>query len=122
MKLLTKEIERTMPPLYSTENKAMGLQVVHLKLFTPWDRWTWFVTEASWADDIYVMFNYCLSGLDPSYDEWGYTSLQELEALRGPFGLKVERDIHFQPTPILEALRAIRARIPDWMVADGSTQ
>ena len=33
-------------------------------------------------------------------DELGYFSLNELENLKGPFGLKVERDLYFQPTDL----------------------
>ncbi len=32
--------------------------------------------------------------------EIGYFSLSELQELRGPFGLPVERDLYFKPTPL----------------------
>ncbi|MCL4488384.1 MAG: DUF2958 domain-containing protein [Chloroflexi bacterium] len=32
--------------------------------------------------------------------EIGYFSLSELESLRGPLGLSVERDLYFKPTPL----------------------
>jgi hypothetical protein len=49
------------------------------------------------------------SGLDPNFDELTYWSLGELEALRGPFGLRVERDLHFEPTrlSVITATEAI---------------
>ena len=36
--------------------------------------------------------------------EWGYFSIDELKSVRGPFGLNIERDIHFDPTPVSEVL------------------
>ena len=30
-------------------------------------------------------------------DEWGYFSLTELESLKGPYGLGIERDLYFSP-------------------------
>ena len=32
--------------------------------------------------------------------EWGYFSLDELESVNGPFGLKIERDLHFEPRKV----------------------
>jgi hypothetical protein len=31
------------------------------------------------------------------FDEFGTFSLSELESVRGPMGLTIERDIHFKP-------------------------
>ena len=36
------------------------------------------------------------------YEEWGYFSLEELQEVRGPLGLKIERDLHFKPTKFKE--------------------
>ena len=32
--------------------------------------------------------------------ELGYFSLAELQSVRGPLGLRVERDLYFTPTPM----------------------
>ena len=32
--------------------------------------------------------------------ELGYFSMTDLEATRGPVGLRIERDIHFDPCPL----------------------
>ncbi|OHB59060.1 MAG: hypothetical protein A2Y12_18475 [Planctomycetes bacterium GWF2_42_9] len=32
--------------------------------------------------------------------ELGYFSLSELESCQGPLGLRIERDLHFAPTPL----------------------
>jgi len=39
--LLTKELERTLPPIKSCDN------VARVKYFTPWTNWTWYAAEAS---------------------------------------------------------------------------
>lgn len=88
MKLLTKEIENKIPKLHE------GNRVAHVKFFTPWAGWTWYGTE--YDPEERVFFGY-VEGLEK---EWGYFSLDELEQLRGPFGLKIERDMHFVPKEV----------------------
>lgn len=39
--------------------------------------------------------------------ELGYFSLAELEEIRGPGGLTIERDLHFEPRPLSEIRTAI---------------
>ena len=45
MKLLTQDIRKKMPALYSQESKG-GDAIVHLKFFTPSGSWTWLATYA----------------------------------------------------------------------------
>jgi hypothetical protein len=45
MKLLTKAITKTLPPLYSTQDEPDPL--VRVKFFDPTGSWTWYATEAS---------------------------------------------------------------------------
>jgi hypothetical protein len=42
-------------------------------------------------------------GLD---HELGYFSLDELEAVRGPMGLPIERDLYFTPCPLSRCQRS----------------
>lgn len=97
MKLLTKAIRKQLPPLYANEEK--GLQAVAVvKFFTPDAGWTWLASEFDGED---VFF-----GLVIGHEaELGYFRLSELQAIRGPFGLPVERDRHFRP----QSLAALRA-------------
>lgn len=91
MNLLTDEIRRRLPPLYATENDPDP--TIQVKLFTPWTNWTWYITE---FDGIDLLF-----GLVDGFElEWGYSSLAELEAIRGPGGLRIERDLYFEPTRV----------------------
>ena len=46
MKLLTEEIRRQLPALYSQDGKG-GKAIVYLKLFTPDSGFTWWITEGS---------------------------------------------------------------------------
>jgi hypothetical protein len=47
MKLITKDIQTKIPPLYSTEHIPLDEKLVHVKYFTTWSHWTWLITEAS---------------------------------------------------------------------------
>ena len=77
-----------------------------VKVFTPDAGATWLLTEID-PDDHDHAFGLCDLGL--GYPELGYVSLAELAALRGRFGLPVERDLHFKATkPISEYAREAR--------------
>ena len=56
MKLLTEELCRILPALYSQENTADP--TVHCKFFTPWSNWTWFVTEGEPEEQDFRFFGY----------------------------------------------------------------
>ena len=94
MKLLTKEIRRKLPPLYSQERLG-GKAVAYLKLFTPDSSWSFFATEFDGHD----LFFGLVEGLEK---ELGYFSLSELQRIKGPMGLPIERDLHWQPKPLDE--------------------
>lgn len=99
MKLLTKAIQSSLPPLYSQE--ANPDPVVRCKFFTPDSNWTWFVTEAEPQEDGDILFFGYVIGHD---SEWGYFAYSELSTARGPYGLPIERDLHFKPAPFSEVL------------------
>ncbi len=106
MMLLTKANRTALPPLYSQELEGLDA-VAHVKFFGG-GRWTWYVTEFS-GDDL--MFGYVVSGHGPDCDELGYFALSELAGLRfPPFGLPLERDLHFTPASLREIL---------WPLVDG---
>jgi hypothetical protein len=70
------------------------------KFFTPDSQWTWYVLEFDGED---IFFGYIV-GFEA---ELGYFSLSELESVRGPWGLPIERDLYFKPAPLSE-VRATR--------------
>jgi hypothetical protein len=103
MKLLTKEIRKKLPPLYSQESKG-GKAVAYLRLFTPDSSWSWYLTEGSpIKDDSGKEVDFHFFGLVDGHDkELGYVALSELESVRGPLGLPIERDLHWQARTLEE--------------------
>ena len=102
MKLITNPIRATL--LKNGAASAAGRDTSDLrpvlKLFTPWGGATWLITECDTEEED-RLFGLCDLGL--GFPELGYVSLAELQALRGPVGLRVERDRHFEPTMSLVA-------------------
>lgn len=92
MELLDGESRAVLPPLYSTEKQGLAA-VAPVKFFTPAGGWTWYATEFDGKDIFFGL----VAGLDL---ELGYFSLSELEGIRAPFGLPIERDLYFTPTPL----------------------
>lgn len=97
-RLLPDEIAATLPPLYATEKEADPL--VRVKFFTPDSSWTWYVTEFDPAE------RRCFGFVIGLHQELGYFSLDELEDIRGPNGLPIERDLYFQPCPLSRCQQA----------------
>ncbi len=90
MNLLTEEIRKRLPPLYAQEGSKA---IVHVKFFTPDSSWTWYVTQFD-GEDIFF-------GLVDGFEkELGYFSLCELQSVRGPLGLPIERDLYWTPKPL----------------------
>ena len=94
MKLLTAEIRKKLPPLYSQDDLG-GKAVAHLKMFTPSAGWTWYATEYDGEDTFFGL-------VDGHEKELGYFSLSELQKVRGPLGLPIERDLYWQPKTLEE--------------------
>ena len=103
MKLLTKKIRETLPPLYSQDDNG-GKAVVYVKFFTPDSNWTWYATQGEAVlDEQGRILDFQFFGLvDGHYKELGYFNLNELEGVRGPMGLPIERDLYWQPKALQE--------------------
>jgi hypothetical protein len=71
-----------------------------VKLFTPWGGASWLLTELD-PDNNDIAFGLCDLGM--GCPELGSVSLSEIEAVRGPMGLRVERDLHFKAGKTLSA-------------------
>ena len=68
-----------------------------VKLFNPAGAGTWLVSKLD-PEDPDIAF--CLADL--GCPELGSVRISELESFRGPIGLSIERDLHFNPSqPIL---------------------
>ena len=100
MKLLTKELESKLPPLYHYERtKTEPIAVV--KFFDPCGSWSWFAAEGEKQPD----GDWLLWGLVHGFEaEMGYFSLSELQhckdGVTGLASLPIERDLYFTPTPL----------------------
>jgi len=97
MKLITPEFEELMKdyPLYSQEKEDDPLVVS--KFFNPVGAGTWYLTEYNPED--HLAFGY-VTGLGE--DELGYISLDEMEGIRLPGGLTLERDLYWKPCRLSE--------------------
>jgi hypothetical protein len=93
MELLPTEIKAKLPPLYSQDGKG-DAAIAYVKFFHPLSNWTWYATEFD-GEDLFF-------GLVQGFaEELGYFSLSEMQSLQVN-GLGIERDLHFQPTPLRE--------------------
>jgi hypothetical protein len=97
MMLLTAANRNALPALYSTADAENPKAIV--KFLDPNGARTWFATEFDGEDTFFGLVDV---GSWSERLELGYFSLSELESRKGPFGLRVERDLSFTPTPIKE--------------------
>lgn len=95
--LMPPEIAAQMPALYSQEEHG-ETALARVKLFTPWTNWTWFASEYDPEQRL------CFGVVVGHEREYGYFSLAELEDIRGPGGLQIERDLHWTPKPLKECV------------------
>lgn len=92
--LMTDKIREKLPKLYA--NEKLGMEALaQIKYFTPDSNWTWYASEFDGQD----MFFGLVIGFEI---ELGYFSLSELQEALGPMGLKIERDLHFEPKSLRE--------------------
>jgi hypothetical protein len=107
MMMLTKEILNRIPKI-GTQDGLGGNAIIHVKFFTPWSNWTWYALEGEPMLDEdgnetdFMFFGY-VEGLE---NEYGSFTLNELASVRGPVGLRIERDRYFGPTPLSTIKRA----------------
>jgi len=105
MKLLTAEQERQL-----LENGRANAERIRkdgntvdfkpvVKLFCPWGAATWLLTELD-PDNPDIAFGLCDLGMGSP--EIGSVSLAEIAAVRGPAGLRIERDLYFEADKTLE--------------------
>jgi hypothetical protein len=104
-KLMTSQIKKALPPLYSQENEKDPM--VYAKFFNAYGAGTWLATEFDGRDRFF--------GAVKIQGGWelGYFSLRELESIdanimgrRVPGLQGIERDTSFRPMPLSRAKRA----------------
>ena len=89
MKLMTKDIKRKAQKQY-IEGSDMEQNVV-AKYFDPMGSWKWFLMNMDKDGD------YCWGIVEGNAVEMGSFSMKELENIKIPFGLTIERDTLFEP-------------------------
>jgi hypothetical protein len=103
MKLLTKELEKKLVR-QAEKNEFISdpsEDFAHVKFFDPTGSWTWFASE--YNPDTKTFY-----GLVIGHEkELGYFSLTELEELKLPMGLKIERDLYFESTLMSKLYREL---------------
>ncbi len=105
MKLLTKELKEAFTKQGDTSSKdAQDIKVI-AKFFNPCggrnadSGCTWFAVE--YLPDERLFFGYANLG-DNDCAELGYFSLAELESVRLPFGMGIERDLYWDNNTSLQ--------------------
>ncbi len=99
MKLLTEELKKQLPSLYSQQNEKDPLVVC--KFFHPLSDMTWYAIEGSPVDadgyydtDKEKVDFFFFGWVHSDFPEMGYFALSEMEAINVG-GLGMERDLHF---------------------------
>lgn len=96
------EEARALLPAIGVQDGKGGEAVAHVKFFQPWGNWTWYALEGEPVLDDdgseldFEFFGYVVG----EFSEYGSFSLNELKSVRGPFGLNIERDMWWEPTPL----------------------
>ena len=101
MKLLTKELQKTLPPLYASENEKDPMVIC--KFFFPDFHWTWYAIEYDGKDTFF-------GWVDGDFPELGYFSLSELKQARGKLGLPLERDHFFKPCRLSKVIEQCKKK------------
>ncbi len=103
MKLITKQIAERFSQVGSQENSFNPICLA--KFFSPVGSATWYALE--YDPDSNICFGY-VKGLVPGGDELGYFSIDELESVKLPMGLSIERDMYFQEKPLVEEVPELK--------------
>ena len=96
MDLMTKALEAEFRKIGTQEN--VRDPIVVCKFFYPAGAGTWYAI--SYDPEKREFFGF----VDLLEAEWGYFSLDELEEVKGPLGLGIERDLHWEPVPISQVM------------------
>ena len=94
--LLNKESRDMLPELYDGEELGLNA-LAQVKFFTPDSNWTWYASEFDGEDIFFGL----VSGLEV---ELGYFSLKEMQEVRGPLGLPIERDLYYEPKTLKDLM------------------
>lgn len=97
-RLLNEELREALPKL--SEQDGVKDPIVHAAFVFAASGWVWLVTEGETRDNGEFLFFGYVMGFE---SEWGYFALSELEEVNVR-GLRVERDLTFEPKPFSKCL------------------
>ncbi len=101
MKLITKELIERFQEVGDQSELENPLFIA--KFFNPCGSETWYASEYDSTQNI--CFGY-VTGM--FMDEWGSFSIDELEGIKLPFGMRIERDIYFDEMPFWKLIKKDR--------------
>jgi hypothetical protein len=93
MKLMTQKIKQAFVKQGDTSQLPAKEIPVICKFFDPTGTWTYYAYEFDGED---ILTGYCISPYGAPYNELGDTSLTEILATKGRFGIGMERDTAFK--------------------------
>jgi hypothetical protein len=104
MKLMTKEILAKLPKIGATEKLEDDQKKIVVKYFNPVGAGTWYGLEFDPIERLFFGYANITDG------ELGYFSLDELESVKLPFGMGIERDLHWNENTTLKDVLEGKAR------------
>ncbi len=119
MKLLTKAIATKLHKADIANLPPSTAKDIVVKFFAPWGSATWYIVSGTPLDSIngepcgpenakdWHLFGFCDLG-DRMNAELGYVLLSQLQAIRGQFGLRVERDMYYSRHTLSEVMGVSR--------------
>tara|TARA_Y100000996_G_scaffold401737_1_gene372969 strand:+ start:428 stop:751 length:324 start_codon:yes stop_codon:yes gene_type:complete len=105
LKLLTKEILNKTPDLLDNDGLETHKVKITAKFFDPTGSFTWYLTEIDKNDED-TCFGFVTSEFCPD-GELGYFTISELEEVKGPFGLGIERDKSFKSAILKDVMDSV---------------
>ena len=118
MELMTKELEKELEkyPIGSQDGLKGNAKVI-VKYFNPTGVGTWLITGANKLENgDFEMYGYCHLG-DDEMAEFGYVMLSQLNEIKLPFGLTIERDLYMsKDVTLLEEMKIIGIKPPEFLL------
>lgn len=124
MKLMTKELEEVFEkyPLGSQDGLGGQAKVI-VKYFNPMGVGTWFITEAEKRENgDFEMYGYCNLG-DDNMAEFGYVMLSDLQEIKLPFGMTIERDLYLPKNcTLIDAMKRTGMQISAFLLENEESE
>lgn len=105
MKLITEEFIQQMKDYPLRSQHGEKDPIIMAKFFNPCGAQTWYIAE--YDPETKLAFGY-VTGM--YQDEFGYVSMVEMENIKLPFFLTIERDLYFKPCRLSECSDFVPAK------------